>query len=85
MKTRLKHKRNSIMHAYKFIWNKIIIVNSQLLRTNGVRETLDCVKDKRIDSSAEYILMPSAIPFPGLLDYLIHTINAGETGFVYFC
>ena len=64
------------MHALKFTWKKIISVNFPLFRTNRVKETLDCVKVKRIDSSAGYILMPqshsaecTALPSsPGLLN-----------------
>lgn len=79
------------MHALKFTWKKIIRVNSPLFRTNGVRETLDCAKVKRIQtavqsiSSSLKVIQPSALSFPAFQDYLIHTVSAYGTGLVYFC
>lgn len=79
------------MHALKFAGKKIIRVNSPLFRTNGVRETLDCAKAKRIQTVVQSIsLCPkviqlSALSSPALQDHLIHTVSADGTGLVYFC
>lgn len=78
------------MHALKFTQKKIIIVNSPLFRTNGVRGTLDCANVKRIQnvlqtiSSCLKVFQLCALPFPFSQDYLIHTVSADGTGLIYF-
>lgn len=78
------------MHALRLTWKKIIRVNSPLLRTNGVRGTVDCAKAKRIQnvlqtiSSCAKVLQLFAPPFPFSQDYLIHTVSTDGTGLIYF-